>query len=91
MTAVFEEPYDTIARFAGAPGRASIALPQHHRGDQRGHVLAAERVPRRRQRGDQDDEHNSSYVPWHAMCREILPRSGRRVDYRLVRFDPGAG
>ena len=25
------------------------------------------------------------------MCREISPRSGRRVDYRLVRFDPGGG
>jgi cysteine desulfurase/selenocysteine lyase len=36
MTALFEESYDTIARFAGAPGRASIALRQHRRGDQRG-------------------------------------------------------
>jgi cysteine desulfurase/selenocysteine lyase len=25
------------------------------------------------------------------MCREILPRLGRRVDYRLVRFDPVTG
>ena len=25
-------------------------------------------------------EHNSNYVPWYAMCREILPRLGRRVD-----------
>lgn len=25
------------------------------------------------------------------MCREILPRSGRRVDYHLVRSGPGAG
>ncbi len=36
-------------------------------------------------------EHNSNYVPWYAMCREILPRLGRRVDYRLARFDPGTG
>jgi hypothetical protein len=36
-------------------------------------------------------EHNSSYVPWYAMSREILPRLGRRVDYRLARFDPGTG
>ena len=36
-------------------------------------------------------EHNSNYVPWYAMCREILPRLGRRVDYRLVRFDPVTG
>ena len=32
-------------------------------------------------------EHNSNYVPWHAMCREILPRLGRRVECRLARFD----
>ena len=36
-------------------------------------------------------EHNSNYVPWYAMCREILPRLGRRVDYRLARFDPVTG
>ena len=32
-------------------------------------------------------EHNSDYVPWYAMCREILPRFGRRVQCRLARFD----
>src|SRR6266702_5887425 len=36
-------------------------------------------------------EHNSNYVPWYAMCREILPRLGRRVHYRLARFDPVTG
>jgi hypothetical protein len=36
-------------------------------------------------------EHNSNYVPWYAMCREILPRLGRRADYRLARFDPVTG
>src|SRR4029077_3478652 len=36
-------------------------------------------------------EHNSNYVPWHAMCREILPRFGRRVQCRLARFDPVTG
>ena len=36
-------------------------------------------------------EHNSNFVPWYAMCREILPRFGRRVDYRLARFDPVTG
>src|SRR5436190_1075562 len=32
-----------------------------------------------------------NYVPWYAMCREILPRLGRRVDYRLARFGPATG
>jgi cysteine desulfurase/selenocysteine lyase len=36
-------------------------------------------------------EHNSDYVPWHGLCREILPRFGRRVECRLARFDPGTG
>jgi cysteine desulfurase/selenocysteine lyase len=25
-------------------------------------------------------EHNSNFVPWHALCRQVLPRMGRRVD-----------
>ena len=36
-------------------------------------------------------EHNSNYVPWHGMCREILPRLGRRAECRLARFDPLTG
>ena len=36
-------------------------------------------------------EHNSNFVPWHAMCRDILPRFGRRVTLRLARFDPLTG
>jgi cysteine desulfurase/selenocysteine lyase len=36
-------------------------------------------------------EHNSNYVPWYAMCTDILPRFGRRVQYRLARFDPRTG
>ena len=36
-------------------------------------------------------EHNSNYVPWYALCREILPRLGRRVECRLARFDHATG
>jgi cysteine desulfurase/selenocysteine lyase len=36
-------------------------------------------------------EHNSNYVPWHALSREILPRLGRRVECRIARFDPATG
>jgi Aminotransferase class-V len=36
-------------------------------------------------------EHNSNYVPWHGLCREILPRLGRRVECRLARLDPVTG
>ena len=46
MTALFEESYDTIAQFIGAPEPGQHRVVQEHdRGDQRGHVLAAERVP----------------------------------------------
>lgn len=36
-------------------------------------------------------EHDSNYVPWFAMCNQILPRFGRRVALRLARFDPATG
>jgi len=36
-------------------------------------------------------EHNSNYVPWYALCQEILPRFGRRVECRLARFDHRTG
>jgi cysteine desulfurase/selenocysteine lyase len=36
-------------------------------------------------------EHNSNFVPWHALCREILPKFGRRVELRLAGFDPLTG
>jgi cysteine desulfurase/selenocysteine lyase len=36
-------------------------------------------------------EHNSNYVSWHALCQQILPRLGRRVECRLARFDPRTG
>jgi cysteine desulfurase / selenocysteine lyase len=92
MTALFEESYDTIARFLGAPGRASIALYRNTT-----EAINAVMYSLLTEFRDGDNvvttmmEHNSNYVPWYAMCREILPRLGRRVEYRLARFDPGTG
>jgi cysteine desulfurase / selenocysteine lyase len=92
MTALFEDAYDTIARFIGAPGRASIAL---YRGTTE--AINAVMYSQLTEFRDGDNlvttlmEHNSGYVPWHAMCREILPRFGRRVECRLARFDPRTG
>ena len=36
--------------------------------------------------------HNSNYVPWHALCREILPRLGRRrsAGWRGLTRRPGS-
>ena len=92
MTALFEESYDTIARFIGAPGRASIAL---YRNTTEAINAVMYSLLGEFRNGDNvvttTMEHNSNYVPWYAMCREILPRFGRRVHYRLARFDPVTG
>lgn len=91
-TALFEEAYDTIARFVGAPSRASISLYRNTT-----EAINAVMYSLLTEFRDGDNvvtttmEHNSNYVPWYALCREILPRLGRRVEYRLARFDPATG
>jgi cysteine desulfurase / selenocysteine lyase len=92
MTARFEESYDTIAGFIGAPGRECIALYKNTT-----EAINAVMYSLLTEFRDGDNvvttlmEHNSNYVPWYGLCREILPRLGRRVEYRLVRFDPVTG
>src|SRR5215475_6793821 len=92
MTALFEESYDTIARFLGAPSRECIGL-YNNTTEAINAVMYALLTEFR----DGDNvvttlmEHNSNYVPWYGMCREILPRLGRRVECRLARFDPVTG
>ncbi len=92
MTAQFEASYDTIAQFLGAPGRECIALYRNTT-----EAINAVMYSLLTEFRDGDNvvttllEHNSNYVPWYALCREVLPRLGRRVEYRLARFDPGTG
>ena len=92
MTALFEESYDTIAQFTGTPGRTGVALYRNTT-----EAINAVMYMLLAEFRDGDNvvttmmEHNSNYVPWHAMCREILPRLGRRVECRLARFDPATG
>ena len=92
MTALFESAYDTIAGFLGAPGRSCIALYRNTT-----EAVNAVMYSLLTEFRDGDNvvtttmEHNSNYVPWYAMCRQILPRLGRRVEYRLARFDPDTG
>jgi len=92
MTALFEESYDTIAQFIGASGRANIAL---YRNTTEAINAVMYSLLTEFRNGDNvvttTMEHNSNYVPWYAMCREILPRLGRRVHYRLARFDLRTG
>jgi len=92
MTALFEQAYDTIAQFIGAPGRACLALYRNTT-----EAINAVMYSLMGEFRDGDNvvtttlEHNSNYVPWYGMCREILPQFGRAVDYRLARFDPVTG
>jgi cysteine desulfurase/selenocysteine lyase len=92
MTAQFEESYDTIARFIGAPSGACIGLYRNTT-----EAINAVMYSLLTEFRDGDNvvttmmEHNSNYVPWYGLCREILPRLGRRAEYRLARFDPVTG
>ena len=92
MTAAYEDAYDTIARFINAPSRRNLAV---YRNTTEAHNAVMYTLFTEFQDGDNVVttlmEHNSNYVPWYAMCREILPRFGRRVEYRLVRFNPMTG
>jgi cysteine desulfurase / selenocysteine lyase len=92
MTQLFETSYDTIASFLNAPSRRNIGV---YRNTTEAHNAVMYSLLTEFRDGDNlvttSMEHNSNYVPWYAMCREILPKFGRRVEYRIVRFDPNTG
>jgi cysteine desulfurase/selenocysteine lyase len=92
MTARFEAAYDDIARFVGAHSRRAVVVVRN--------TTEAINVVMRSLLAEFRDgdnvvttlmEHNSNYVPWHAMCREILPAFGRHVELRVARFHPLSG
>jgi cysteine desulfurase/selenocysteine lyase len=91
-TARFEEAYDTIAQFIGAAGRSNIVVT---RNTTEAHNTVMYSLMTEFRDGDNVVttmmEHNSNYVPWYALCREILPKFGRRLEYRIARFDPETG
>ena len=92
MTRLFEASYDTIARFLGAPSRKNIVVC---RNTTEAHNAVMYSMLTEFRDGDNVVttmmEHNSNYVPWYALCKEILPKLGRRVECRLVRFHPQTG
>jgi cysteine desulfurase/selenocysteine lyase len=91
-TRLFESAYDDIAQFVGARSRSNIVVV---RNTTEAHNAVMYSLLTEFRDGDNIVttlmEHNSNYVPWYALCREILPRLGRRVELRLVRFDPETG
>jgi cysteine desulfurase/selenocysteine lyase len=88
----FEAAYDTIAAFVNAPSRRSIVA---YRGTTE--AINAVMYSLLTEFADGDNvvttmmEHNSNFVPWHGLTREILPRFGRRVECRVARFDHSTG
>jgi cysteine desulfurase/selenocysteine lyase len=88
----FEAAYDDIARFVGAPGRNSIVVVRNTT-----EAINAVMYSLLTEFRDGDNvvatcmEHNSNFVPWHAMCHDLLPKFGRRVALRLARFEAQTG
>ena len=91
-TRLFEAAYDDIARFVGARSRNNIVLV---RNVTEAHNTVMYSLLTAFRDGDNvvatQMEHNSNFVPWYAMCHDILPKFGRHVALRLARFDPASG
>ncbi|HEY7233910.1 MAG TPA: aminotransferase class V-fold PLP-dependent enzyme [Gemmatimonadaceae bacterium] len=91
-TLKFESAYDDIARFINAPSMRSIIA---YRNTTEANNAVMYSLMTEFRGGDNVVttmmEHNSNYVPWYGLCREILPAFGVNVEYRLARFDPVTG
>ncbi len=92
MTTEFEESFDTIATWINAPSRRCVATYRNTT-----EAINAVMYSLLTEFRDGDNvvttlmEHNSNYVPWHALTTEVLPRLGRRVECRVARFDHDSG
>ncbi|HEY7047038.1 MAG TPA: aminotransferase class V-fold PLP-dependent enzyme [Jatrophihabitantaceae bacterium] len=92
MTELFEQSYDTIAAWLNAPSRRNIVTYRNTT-----EAINAVMYSLLGEFRDGDNvvttlmEHNSDFVPWYALSREILPRFGRRVECRVARFDHHTG
>ncbi len=91
-TEEFEASYDTIAQFIGAPSRRNIILYRNAT-----EAINSVMYSLMTEFKDGDNivttfmEHNSNYVPWYGLCKEILPKFGINVECRIVKFDKDTG
>ncbi len=91
-TEKFEASYDTIAQFIGAPSKRNIVLYRNAT-EAVNSVMYSLMTEFR----DGDNvvttymEHNSNYVPWYAMCNEILVKFGVNVGLRIAKFNKETG
>ena len=89
---LFESAYDTIAAWLNAPNRRTVATYRNTT-----EAINAVMYSLMTEFRDGDNvvttmlEHNSNYVPWYALCREILPRFGTAGECRIARFDHRTG
>jgi cysteine desulfurase/selenocysteine lyase len=88
MSALLDDAYGTMAELVNAPSRRSIVFC---RNTTEALNMVMYSLLGELRSGDNIVttllEHNSNYVPWYALCREILPRFGIRAECRLARFD----
>ncbi|MCX6720105.1 MAG: aminotransferase class V-fold PLP-dependent enzyme, partial [Candidatus Staskawiczbacteria bacterium] len=84
--------YDTIAQFIGAPSRKNIIL---YRNTTEAINSVMYSLMTEFKSGDNIVttymEHNSNYVPWYGLCKEILARFGINVEYRIAKFNKETG
>lgn len=91
-TQKFEASYDTIARFIGAPSRKNIILYRNTT-----EAINSVMYSLMTEFNDGDNivttfmEHNSNYIPWYGLCKEILPKFGINVECRIAKFDKETG
>jgi cysteine desulfurase/selenocysteine lyase len=91
-TEIFEESYDTIADFIGAPSKRNIILYRNTT-----EAINSVMYSLMTEFRDGDNvvttymEHNSNYVPWYGLTRDILPKFGINVQCRLAKYDAKTG
>jgi cysteine desulfurase / selenocysteine lyase len=88
----FESSYDTIAQFIGAPSRKNIILYRNAT-----EAINSVMYSLMTEFKDGDNvvttfmEHNSNYIPWYGLCREILAKFGINIECRIAKFDKETG
>ncbi len=91
-TAEFEASYDTIAQFIGAKSRKNIVL---YRNTTEAINSVMYSLMTEFKNGDNVVttfmEHNSNYVPWYGLCKEILPKFGINIECRIAKFNKETG
>jgi len=91
-TAEFESSYDTIAQFVGASSRKNIVLYKNTT-----EAINSVMYSLMTEFKDGDNvvttymEHNSNYVPWYGLCKEILSKFGVKVECRIAKYDKNTG